>query len=677
MSSVASSFLAVYQLEQVYAQRKSAVENQDQYDDLAKKVKDWALVSHSPVIIGAEKDTQALSKMRSDLEQATLKLLQNVSASPDQLQLVPDLISNIAKLTISNSILNLSVLREIDSSLNELNRIENERKTKQESEVLLYIDRLTLTSGVGLILSLILIFTSMRAKTRDDASKAELIRTLQALKDEAESASLLKSKFLSTVSHEIRTPLNGIIGISDMLMHSSKPSQRESLARTINQSGKTLLRIINDILDFSKIEAGKIDLTESDFSIEDVLKQAVMTLSPIASEKSIGLNYEIASGVPKRLISDPERLTQVFYNLIGNAIKFTKAGSVVIRVKPVSTTKDQVGVEFSIVDTGIGIAEEDLKNLFKPFVQIKKTGTSGEYGTGLGLSISQSIVRAMQGEISVESTVGQGSKFAFTIPFRVSNIELFESTRTYSASVFQDESGQLEPLSYSYKPRILVAEDNPTNQIVAQAMLSRLGVEVLLAGNGQEAVKAIASNPIDLVLMDCQMPIRDGFEATKEIRDSGNSIPIVAMTANAFKSDEENCLAAGMNDFLAKPVDVYALKEKLIKHLPAKRGFTRFSLIQLDSTVGIIGRKKVVKAFLSTTRVFRDSFIEAASNNNLEEMNGLGHRFKSASQTVGGIEFSGFCKTLESADSMDAALNIKDELMNSLDDLENRLAPYA
>lgn len=676
-SSVASSFFAVYRLEQAYTQRSSAVEAQDLYDDLAKKVKDWALVSHSAVIVGAEKDSEALTGMRSDLEVATLSLLKNVAASPKQLQLVPHLISNIAKLTNSKSVLNLSVLREIDSTLNELNRIENERKVLQESEVLVYIDRLTATSGVGLLISLILIFTSMRAKTRDDKSKAEIIRTLQSLKDEAESASLLKSKFLSTVSHEIRTPLNGIIGISDELMNTPQPGSDRSLAKTINQSGKTLLRIINDILDFSKIEAGKIELADSDFAIEDVLNQAVMTLSPIAAEKSVSLNYEIGVGVPKRLTADSDRLAQVLFNLIGNAIKFTESGFVVIRVRTARLTNDEAALEFSVVDTGIGIAEDDLKKLFTPFLQIRKTGTSGEAGTGLGLSISQSIVKAMKGEISVQSAVGRGSTFSFTIPFRACSREFFESQRSYSVSTFQTEANQLEPLSYSYKPRILVAEDNPTNQIVAQSMLSRLGVEVLLAGNGQEALNAIASSPIDLVLMDCQMPVFDGFEATQAVRNSGNSIPIIAMTANVFRSDEENCIAAGMNDFLSKPVDFFALKEKLIKHLPASRGFTQFPLVHLDSTVGVVSRKKVVRAFLSTAQIFKDSFAGAAANNNLEELNNLGHRFKSASQTVGGLEFSGFCRMLENADSVASAINVRSELMKSLDDLENRLGPYA
>lgn len=677
MSSVAFSLFAVYKLEQVYNQRKTAVEAQDSYDNLAKNVKDWVLVSHSPVIFGMRQSRIITSKTKNDLEESTREVLQRAAHSNEQIELVPQLMAEISDLTNSSNTLSFDALQKIDLNLKALNQIENQRIEKNGGEFLQYINRLTTASGVTLVLALLVIIYSIRARQRDDAAKAKLIETLHLLKNEAESASNLKSKFLSTVSHEIRTPLNGIIGISDILIHSPPTPVDRTLAKTINQSGKTLLRIINDILDFSKIEAGKIELVDAEFSIVDVLNQVLMTLSPKAAEKSINFNYEIAPGTPAKLTADSERLAQVFFNLIGNAIKFTQIGSVVIRVVPVEIQNGVAVIEFSVRDSGIGMTDRDIHNLFKPFVQIRKAGTSGEAGTGLGLSISQSIVKAMGGEITVESGLGRGSTFSFILPFHTFSSDFIETQPTFRASNYQEDVIRFEPLNPNYQPRILVVEDNPTNQIVAQSMLSRLGAEVLLAANGREGLSVLNNNQIDLVLMDCQMPVLDGFETTKAIRAAGNSIPILAMTANAFNSDKDRCLSYGMNDFIFKPVDIYMLREKLVLFLPATRQFTNLPLVQLDSTLGIPGRKKVVRAFLSTVQTFRESFSRAVAAKDLQELQNLGHRFKGASQTVGGAEFNRYCSILENIDSIDRVLKVKSEVLNSLETLERQLVQYS
>jgi len=503
-------------------------------------------------------------------------------------------------------------------------------------------------------------------------------------RDRALDASLLKSQFVATMSHELRTPLTTIIGMTELLSGTSLDDRQRRYCEQVNESAEALLSIINSILDFSKIEAGKVDLDERDFELQAVVERAASVLTSQARKKSLRLHTYVDPLIPPLVRGDAYRLTQILLNLVGNAVKFTQRGNIVVRALPVETSIRRAVIRFEVQDTGIGIAEETLPRLFEPFVQADSSSSRKYGGTGLGLSISKRLVTLMGGEIGVESEPSRGSLFWFSVPFKrpaavlssrrvygvcallFSDDEMFAdivgryleawgmaSRRIRAASEVRkelesvntatppewiavvdsdapdfetvaealaaepeigrsriiavgDEDNQLpKPIRQSeffdrisdalgktariesvvreaHPPRpraaetrssdlVLVAEDNAGIQELLGHQLRALGVAAKLVSDGAEAVAAVRQERFSAVLMDCQMPNLDGFEATRLIREeeqrSGRHTPIIAMTANAFKEDREACLAAGMDDYLAKPVRMETLRAMLERWL--------------------------------------------------------------------------------------------------------------
>jgi PAS domain S-box-containing protein len=505
---------------------------------------------------------------------------------------------------------------------------------------------------------------------------------LSAARDAAMQASRMKSEFLATMSHEIRTPLNGVIGLTDLLLKTELEPTQDRLADGIKQAGRTLLLLINDILDLSKIEAGKLELEIVDFDVREVVEQVAALMVEPARERSVDLVVATHAAVPRMLRGDPVRFGQIVTNLVSNAVKFTRDGQVTVQIGTEPSGTDATLLRVEVVDTGIGIPFEVQPQLFESFTQADASTTREYGGTGLGLAICRRLVEALGGEIGFTSEVGEGSTFWFTAAF-----EEAQSGHDKRRSAARANGRAAEPSRSDSLGTVLVAEDNAVNQLVARGMLEGLGYCVEFAHDGEQAVSAVASSPgrFVAVLMDCQMPRLDGYAATRAIREQeepGTRLPIIAMTASVVVGEEDRCLAAGMDDFLIKPVDFETLESTLSAwingHAPrraAHDGVAGAGVLDLD-------RVEMLRELRPDDHSFFDLFVEtfvARLPHDLEAIRaavGAGaharlveaaHLLKGSAQNLGAVEVGRVCQVLEDA-GLEQDLGKVDHLLAALEE---------
>lgn len=398
-------------------------------------------------------------------------------------------------------------------------------------------------------------------------------RALEAEKERAEQATVAKSSFLANMSHEIRTPMIGVLGMADLLRQRPLKEQDLHLVKTIYRSGEALLTILNDLLDFSKIEAGHMSLDSVPFDAVRLTEDVTRLMELAAHDK--GLDLTVSASVESTVVmGDPGRLRQVLLNLVGNAVKFTDSGSVSVSLEACDGPEEgECECLFVVRDTGIGIKEDVRSRIFDSFDQGDSSTTRMYGGTGLGLAITRELVHLMKGEIEVESKPGEGSVFSVRLPMTLSNqSELLLNGLPKSMLSYSDDEAPViaSPVNLDGRRRVLLAEDNPTTQSLISILMQQMGLDLAIVDNGQAAIDYLEDKQVDLILMDCQMPILDGFKATAHLRAQGVTTPVVALTAYARSEDEEQCLDAGMNDFLSKPFRQNDLREVLFRWLGAE-----------------------------------------------------------------------------------------------------------
>jgi signal transduction histidine kinase/ActR/RegA family two-component response regulator len=445
-----------------------------------------------------------------------------------------------------------------------------ETMNKHKEELIRQRERLEETNSQFEESSLQLEEANLQMKETNAMLKKEISERVKALdelvvvKDEADRASNAKNNFLANMSHEIRTPLNGMVGMTELLWSTELSEEQEEYLDILNRSTGSLLTIINDILDYTKLDADMVKIENKSFSLSEIINDVITLFEVTAKQRRLFLKQDIEQGIPDVIFGDAVRLRQILSNLLGNALKFTAEGSIELSVSKHSVENGRIALKFTIKDTGIGILKEKQEMLFHRFVQLDNSFTKQFQGAGLGLAISKKLVEAMGGEIWLESEKGVGSKFYFTAVFGINTGE--ETNEQTEDSQADDD---LE-ITYSRK-KILVVEDDDASRIFMEELLMNYQMEVYSVKDGDQAIEIIKEEKFDLIFMDVQMPRMDGFLATKAIRmwesQLGRHTPIIALTAYALLGDREKCIEAGMDDYIAKPVDIPKIKHLLVKHL--------------------------------------------------------------------------------------------------------------
>ena len=444
-------------------------------------------------------------------------------------------------------------------------------ETNSYSEKVLKLDTLL---AILFILALAILGTLIIKRLLDQLS---LIYKIAEEKDRADSSAVVKEQFLANMSHEIRTPINAVVGFANLLQKTTLDTDQQQFVNLIQNSGENLLSVVNDILDISKIEAGMMRITNEPFNMFEVCHSLEMMFKHKVTEKNLRFNFEFDKKIPEKLIGDSERLNQVLINLLNNAIKFTESGSVKLSVNLLQVNEKQASVQFVVKDSGIGISKEKLETIFERFEQADNNTARQYGGTGLGLAIVEKIVKMQQGQVTVDSNIGSGTSFTVILNFDIVHNVLSNEDKIINRYNNKDVIKDFN------KFKILVAEDNKTNQTLLKFILQQWNLPYDLAENGQQVLDKLKQDNYDLILMDIQMPIMDGYDASKKIRKELNvQVPIIAMTAHVLPTEKQKCIDAGMDDYISKPIDENIFLNMLEKYL-SKVAKTKNEIVKLQN----------------------------------------------------------------------------------------------
>lgn len=498
---------------------------------------------------------------------------------------------------------------------------------------------------------------------------------LRRERENAEAANRAKSDFLANMSHELRTPMNGVLGMASLLKGTALTSEQNELVETICNSGETLLMLLNDILDFSKIEAGQLTLEDVPFNLADLVCSTTRLLEPLAARKGIALETMIDRAAPMHVIGDPARIRQILTNLIGNAIKFTGQGAVSVALKCDGMVGSKAALRFQIDDTGIGIKPEHIKKIFNKFTQADETTTRRFGGTGLGLTICKLLTETMGGEIGVDSFVGVGSTFWFTLPLTIASDS--QTAMMIAEDTPRPRNEDMPMFDFS-AAKMIVIDDHPINLLFAKKLLQKFGCRsVDTVDNGNDALQMMAARRYDLVITDCQMPEMDGYAVSRIIREreqqSGRRTPIIAMTANAMVGDREKCIAAGMDDYVSKPINEPRLYEVIVRCLlprgpqvtsstPAVQRSAKLSEAVTASSVPVdmdhlnlllgddpVERKDIIAMFLKLSEESVQVMRACVQDGNQNLWKKTAHKLKGSAANFGAAALAILCKSAEEA----------------------------
>jgi len=483
---------------------------------------------------------------------------------------------------------------------------------------------------------------------QDISKRKETEKQLQKAKELAEKSAKFKSQFLANMSHEIRTPLNAMMGFTDLLADTKLSSQQNEYIEIIQNSSQNLLVIINDILDLTKIEAGEMKITSEPFSIRNVIQKTIQLHKHNATSNQLAINHSIDESIPDQLIGSEARITQIINNLISNAIKFTEEGEIKVEAKKLSQDEHTCPCEFNVRDTGIGMTKEELKVVFDNFIQLNKAGKSQHKGTGLGLSIVKQLTHLMGGTIDVKSTKGVGTEFTLQFKFKT---DITQEQELIKKNIHLKDIKQ---------HHLLICEDNLVNQKLISKVLQKLGVSYEIAENGQEGIEKMEQQEFTAILMDLQMPILDGYDTTKKIRETSN-IPIIAMSAHVLEDERKRCYDLGMNGFVSKPFKVEDLKEALSDTISTDSNQSNPIKLITDLNMPVLEELsegdvsfiiELFDIYVENTRTDLDSILNSSEANKTAETKRIAHKLKPSLSTFNLNELHQFAEKIEEAEHL-------------------------